>query len=85
MRLSVPPGRLCVDNAAMIAWAALERWNAGDVDGDAYTTDVADVWPIHRSGDLLGDYARERAAAAASNPSPSVDPARAPLAAFRRR
>ena len=27
-RLSVPPGYLCTDNAAMIAWAALERREA---------------------------------------------------------
>jgi len=28
--LSVPPGWLCTDNAAMIAWAALERQNSPD-------------------------------------------------------
>ena len=29
-RLSVPPAHLCTDNAAMIAWAALERQGAPD-------------------------------------------------------
>lgn len=29
-RISVPPGYLCTDNAAMIAWAALERRQAPD-------------------------------------------------------
>jgi len=29
-RLSVPPAKLCTDNAAMIAWAALERLDAAD-------------------------------------------------------
>ena len=29
-RLSVPPAKLCTDNAAMIAWAALERFERPD-------------------------------------------------------
>ena len=28
--LSVPPAHICTDNAAMIAWAALERQDAPD-------------------------------------------------------
>ena len=40
--ISVPPGHLCTDNAAMIAWAALERREAPD------KLDVAPLprWPL---------------------------------------
>lgn len=31
--LTAPPPRLCTDNAAMIAWAGIERMAAGSVDG----------------------------------------------------
>ncbi len=33
VRLVVPPPALCTDNGAMIAWAGLERWRLGLVDG----------------------------------------------------
>jgi N6-L-threonylcarbamoyladenine synthase len=33
MRFVAPPPALCTDNAAMIAWAGVERFRVGDVDG----------------------------------------------------
>ena len=33
LRLTVPPPRLCTDNAAMIACAGYYHWQAGKIDG----------------------------------------------------
>jgi N6-L-threonylcarbamoyladenine synthase len=33
MRLAIPPQALCTDNAAMVAWAGIERLRAGPADG----------------------------------------------------
>ena len=54
MTLVAPPLRLCTDNAAMIAWAGLERFAAGEVQ------DPADIiprprWPLDETAPpLLG-------------------------------
>jgi N6-L-threonylcarbamoyladenine synthase len=42
--LSVPPPALCTDNAAMIAWAGLERAAAGDTDGLSVSPRAR--WPL---------------------------------------
>ena len=43
-RVVVPPGRLCTDNGAMIAWAGAERFLAGAADG--MTAQARPRWPL---------------------------------------
>jgi N6-L-threonylcarbamoyladenine synthase len=43
-RFSVPPGWLCMDNAAMIAWAGAERFAAGQF--DALDVSARARWPL---------------------------------------
>ncbi len=45
-RLVAPPLRLCTDNAAMIAWAALERMRAGLLDGETTSAAPRPRWPL---------------------------------------
>ena len=36
VQLSAPPPHLCTDNAAMIAWAGIEMWDAGWVSDEEW-------------------------------------------------
>ncbi len=48
---SVPPGWLCTDNAAMIAWAGAERFAAGLVDG--LDAPARARWPLDESAEAV--------------------------------
>jgi N6-L-threonylcarbamoyladenine synthase len=50
-RFSVPPGWLCTDNAAMIAWAGAERFAAGLTDG--LDAPARARWPLDESADKV--------------------------------
>lgn len=47
MELIVPPPKLCTDNAAMIAWAGLERFRLGMTDGLDYEPRAR--WPLDKN------------------------------------
>jgi N6-L-threonylcarbamoyladenine synthase len=50
-RFSVPPGWLCTDNAAMIAWAGAERLAAGLIDG--LDAPARARWPLDESAEKV--------------------------------
>jgi N6-L-threonylcarbamoyladenine synthase len=55
--LAIPPGRLCTDNAAMIAWAGLERFAAGA--SDPISIGPRARWPLEASRRSNGDQAEQ--------------------------
>ena len=50
-RFSVPPAWLCTDNAAMIAWAGVERFGAGLIDG--LDAPARARWPLDPSAEMV--------------------------------
>lgn len=44
--LVAPPAKLCADNGAMIAWAALERMRAGCLEDDPFGFEPRPRWPL---------------------------------------
>ncbi|HLG90229.1 MAG TPA: tRNA (adenosine(37)-N6)-threonylcarbamoyltransferase complex transferase subunit TsaD [Alphaproteobacteria bacterium] len=52
MRLAVPPAALCTDNAAMVAWAGLERYRLGLVDGMDFAPRPR--WPLDEAAASAG-------------------------------
>ncbi|MGZ2412371.1 tRNA N6-adenosine threonylcarbamoyltransferase [Sphingomonas sp. F9_3S_D5_B_2] len=50
-QFSVPPGWLCTDNAAMIAWAGAERFTAGLCDG--LDAPARARWPLDESAEKV--------------------------------
>ncbi|MGE0252543.1 MAG: tRNA (adenosine(37)-N6)-threonylcarbamoyltransferase complex transferase subunit TsaD [Dongiaceae bacterium] len=53
MPLFLPPLALCGDNAAMIAWAAIEEWQIGKR-GDAFNFPVHPRWPLDMAAAKAG-------------------------------
>jgi N6-L-threonylcarbamoyladenine synthase len=47
MRVAIPPPALCTDNAAMVAWAAIERLAVGPADGLDFAPRPR--WPLDQS------------------------------------
>ena len=45
LKLALPPPGLCADNGAMIAWAGLERFRLGLVDGMDFA--ARPRWPLN--------------------------------------
>jgi N6-L-threonylcarbamoyladenine synthase len=58
-RFVAPPARLCADNAAMIAWAGIERLRCGLTDADAMSSAPRPRWPLDEvSAPVIGSGKR---------------------------
>ena len=61
VRFLAPPLRLCTDNAAMIAWAGIERFRAGEQDD--MTLAARPRWPLDQTSPALLGYGKKGAKA----------------------
>ncbi|MEL6290577.1 MAG: tRNA (adenosine(37)-N6)-threonylcarbamoyltransferase complex transferase subunit TsaD, partial [Pseudomonadota bacterium] len=60
-RLVAPPLSLCSDNAAMIGWAAAERWASGLIDLDSeigFTQTARARWPLDADAEPVLGHGR---------------------------
>lgn len=61
LRFVAPPLRLCTDNAAMIAWAGIERFRAGRVDD--MTLGARPRWPLDSTSPAMLGFGKRGAKA----------------------
>jgi len=57
MRFVAPPLKLCTDNAAMIAWAGMERWKRGMIGTSDFA--VRPRWPLDAAAGVVAEKSQK--------------------------